>query len=339
MSKKIDDRIIIPAMKAINNTFGYGRKGTHKKKCDICGLEFDEVNDLDVLVTSGPAKCPECKFILELQQVMINHWNTFKDAESNNPIEQKNFLPDGQYDFGYGITQTFKLDEYNQFYEYQNRTKRVKDLIERIDKARRYLYFEVEPQMKILESIFENKDRFWKDGGNLLYHVKNASLEFLVVKIKEMLKSESKYSLSKIRNIIESNKKVYYVDHKIISVKKFKISGDELRVDFPEFPIDLLFTAIDKVLEDYKGIVNAIADYRDNKFAHIGELKREEESSRELTYRKLKRIFNSLKIIFDGLYYSIAPDLFTNLSIDHNLWFGYLNQISQKYEELRQKYE
>lgn len=75
-------------------------------------------------------------------------------------------------------------------------------MIERIDKARKFLYFSVEPQIKILESIYENKDIFWKNCGNLSYHVKNASFEFVVIKLNEMLTSNSKYSLTNLKTYL-----------------------------------------------------------------------------------------------------------------------------------------
>ena len=30
----------------IKQTYGPGKSGTHKKHCSICGLDFEEVNDL-----------------------------------------------------------------------------------------------------------------------------------------------------------------------------------------------------------------------------------------------------------------------------------------------------
>ena len=87
---------------------------------------------------------------------------------------------------------------------------------------------------------------------------------------------------------------------------------------------------LDAVLDGYRNIINAIDDYRDSQFAHIGEHKKS-ESEAQLTYQNIIKIFNSLKIIYDGFLYSVAPDLFTNESVDFNVLYGRLNRISQYY--------
>ena len=337
MSKK---DIIDRSLELINETYGYGRGGTHKKKCEICGMLFDESNDLDVLMVTGPAQCPHCKEILELKNQLIEHWNQFIDKEHNDPIENKNMIKDEPDDYlaSYGVTsETYTLDDYEKSFEIVGRTKRVENFIKRIESARKYLYEVVEPQMRILESLYERKDLFWKYGGNLHYHIRNASVQFVVIKLKEYLNSSCKYSVEKLKNIIENNKIRLFDEHKVTEIKKFKRSGDVMKTEYPHFEIDKYLKKMNKVLESYSKTINAISDYRDTQFAHIDELKNPDESSKELTYFNLKRIFNSLKIIYDGFYYSVAPDLFTNLHYDHNLWFDYLNQVANEYEARNKK--
>ena len=322
------------ALKSIDETFGFNRSGTHKKKCDICGMLFDEPNDLNVLILNGPTQCPECKEIIELQNQIIEHWHKFTEKERTNPIEQQNMIKDGVDDSleSYGVkTETYTLDDCERTFEIIGRTKRVTNFIDRVDNARRYLYTTIEPQMLILESLCERKDLFWKYGGNFLYHVKNACVEFIVIKLKEYLRSTCKYSVQKLKNII-SNDKVHLFDHhKVIEIKKFKRSGDIMRTEYPHFEIDKYLKKMDKVLESYSKTINAISDYRDTQFAHIGELKNPNESFKELTYYKLKRIFNSLKIIYDGFYYSIAPDKYAKLIYDHQIWFNKMNDVAETY--------
>lgn len=332
-AKKPDDKMMTVAMAAIQDTYGYGKFGSHKKKCDICGLLFDEPNDLDVLVLTGPAQCPHCQRILELQEILKKHWCEYTDREHSDPVHERNFYPTADYETEYGVVHSEELDHYESRIEIIGRTKRVKDIIETIDQARKYLYVRVDPQMTILNSFFDSKDRFWKDGGNLGPYVKDAAVEFVAIKLKEFLGNSSKYSLGKIRNRLINDKKVIYDNHIVTEVKKFKRSGDEMRTTYPHFPIEEYLEKIDDVLDDYRKTIDAIKDYRDNVFAHIDELKHEEESRVELTYTKIRRIFNSLKIIYDGLLYSVAPDVFTNLRVEHNMWFWHLNEISAFYEE------
>lgn len=330
----MDKKTLDASLKLINDTYGYGKSGTHKKKCDICGMLFDELNDLEVLVIRGPAQCPYCKDIVSLKQEIIKHWNEFVEREHNNPIEDKNMIKDECCDFDYcgGITESYTLDEYETTFEIKGRIKLVEDYIERVQSARKYLYEVVEPQIKILESIYERKDLFWNQGGNLRYYIRNASVQFVVIKLKEYLGETSKYSIHKLRNIIANHKERLFDEHHVVEIKKFKRSGDIMRTEYPHFEIDKYLNKLDAVLSSYTKTINAISDYRNTQFAHIGDLKNPNESSKELTYYNIKRIFNSLKIIYDGFYYSIAPDLFTNVHYDHQLWFDHLNRITEEYE-------
>ena len=342
MDKKLSKKEIADiSLKLINETYGYGRGGTHKKKCDICGMLFDESNDLDVLMITGPAQCPHCKEINSLKNELIKHWNEFMNRESDNPLEHKNMIKDENYEdiYPYVKTESYTLDKYEKSFEIIGRTKRVQDYIDRVQAARKYLYEVVEPQMKILESLYERKDLFWKYGGNLHYHIRNASVQFVVIKLKEYLGSSSKYSVHKLKNIIRDNKQRFFNEHCVVEVKRFEKSGDIMKTEYPHFEIDKYLDKLDDVLKSYAQIINAISDYRDTQFAHIDELKNPETSSKSLTYYNIKRVFNSLKIIYDGFYYSIAPDLFTNLFYDHQLWFDYLNQIAKEHESKNKKGE
>ena len=89
---------------------------------------------------------------------------------------------------------------------------------------------------------------------------------------------------------------------------------------------------IENLLNSYKHIINAIADYRDNYFAHISELK-DNESSKNLSYVNIKRIYNMLKLIYDGFLFAIAPDKLTSLFVEHNIWFSHLNNLVNKYKK------
>lgn len=331
----MNKRLLDASLKLINDTYGYGKSGTHKKKCEICGMLFDEPNDLEILVVRGPTQCPYCKEIIELKQEITKHWNEFVDRESNNPIEDQNMIKDEDYESInlYGKTESYTLDSYETSFEIKGRIEVVKDFIERVQSARKYLYEVVEPQIKILESLYERKDLFWKYGGNLHYYVRNASVQFVVIKLKEYLGTTSKYSIHKLRNIIAQHKERLFDEHHVIEIKKFNRSGDVMRTEYPHFEIDKYLNKLDNVLSSYAKTINAISDYRDTQFAHIGDLKKPEESSKELTYFNIKRVFNSLKIIYDGFYYSIAPDLFANVRYDYQLWFDYLNQISKEHDD------
>jgi len=236
-------------------------------------------------------------------------------------------IPDGNpvnNEFGIKV-QTFTLDKYTKEYQILNRTKYINDLIERIVYIREFLLTRVGPQFKILDSIYEDKDLFWKEGGNLVYYVNDATLQYVVIKLKELLLNNSRYSIPKIKNLISSRQKQIFEEQEIFEIYKFEHSGDVMHEKYEPFPIIEYLNKMDKVFDSYKEILNAIADIRDNEYAHIGKVK-SEDSLKKINYCGLKRVFNSLNVIYDGFLFSIAPDKFANLCMDYNIWFNQLNR-------------
>lgn len=326
-------KIVESAMAVIQKTYGYDKTGTHPKKCEICGEIFEEPNDLAILVLQGPTRCPRCKEVLELQDVLHDHWQHFRTLEDENPIEERNFIqdpepvPDG---FG-GIITTYTLDSFSEEIIVK-RTHKVEEIIATIEEARKYLYTQVDAQYRILESQFERKDRFWKDSGNFEGYVRDASFHVLVIKLREYLGNRSKYSLNKLRNRINDKRKDLFYDQRPTIRKTFKRSGDIVETTYPVFPIEEYLMKLDTVLKNFKNEIDAMIDYRDNIFAHIDYLKNV-ESKKYMTFTNVKRIFNSLKVIYDGLLYSVAPEKFTHLMVNHNMWFDHMNQISEYWEK------
>lgn len=329
-------------MEAIESTFGYGRTGTHKKKCEICGLEFDEPNDLDVLVVNGPSRCPHCKDILRLRDVLHKQQEAIYRADDSNETIQANFYKVAEQSGGPVQTETYQLDEYDRSFEILRadgaigRTKWLNEFIERLKNARDYLYFQVGPQMEILKSIYETHDAFWDYGGNFIRYSSQASVEFVVTKLKEYLSGESKYSISKIRNILANDKRRIYDDNHITEIKKFKKSGQIAKTEYPHFPIEDYLKEMDNTLQAYASQIKAIKDIRDNEFAHFGNGPKSQDSEKEITYSNIKRIYNSLLIIYDGFLFSVAPDLYANYSIDYQMWFAMLNEACEDYEKMKE---
>lgn len=66
-------------------------------------------------------------------------------------------------------------------------------------------------------------------------------------------------------------------EQKIFEVYKYD-NGDEFEEAFDVFPIVDYLSKIGELLNEYSYSINAINDYRDNYFAHIGELKDENSS-------------------------------------------------------------
>ena len=174
----------------------------------------------------------------------------------------------------------------------------------------------------------KKKDVFWGETGNLLRYVHNASFEYVVIKLKELLSgNKSKYSITKIRNILTNNKNKVFGNQNIFTVFKYD-NGEEFKIKYDPFPI---IDYLDKI-NSYKHIINAIADYRDNYFAHISERK-DNKSSKNLNYVNIKRIYNMIKLIYDGFLFAIAPDKLTSLFVEHNFMFFHLNNLVNKYKK------
>ena len=325
----MDKETVDTIMSLIQETYGDGKPGTHSKKCEICGEIYEEPNDTSILIVRGPFRCPKCKGILELQDLLTDHWHKYLCLEDNNPVEQRNFIQDSEpIQDGFGSTATWStLDEFRKEVIVK-RTHQVEEIINSIEEARNYLYCDVGAQFAILESLFDRKDRFWEDGGNLKVHVCDASLQTLVIKLREYLGNKSKISITKLRNRIHEKRKDIYVNGRATIRKTFKHSGEVMETTFPVFPIETYLSKLDAVLKDYKSTIDALVDCRDNLFAHLGTLKNA-ESATYITLSNIKRIFNSLKVIYDGLFYSVAPERFGHIKIDHNMWFDNMNRISE----------
>ena len=315
---------------AITKIYGLGKEGSHLKKCDICGLDFHETNDLNLLAISGPGICPKCIEINELRTAIKNYSHKIFELESSNPIEQRNFYKD-QKTSVFGVT-SYTLDSYERFFKIENRTKRIQNIIKRISSARLYLYKEVEQYIQILESFFIRKDCFWSEFGNLAFYIRDAIIQFVVIKLKEFIRSDSSFCIEKIINELKNNKNHIFAEQTITEIKKFKKSGDILETKYPRFEIENYFCKINNVLTAYDPIFEKFIVARDEHFAHIDVPKLKEQPLKDVSIFDLKRIFNSMKIIYDGFLYAVAPDLYTNLMFDHNLWFGHLNDIFKFWE-------
>lgn len=278
--------------------------------------------------------CKDCIEIAKLQKINIVHWNKFQYAEMNDPIEQRNYHKDKE-DVLNGL-EVLTLDNFKKEYRVENRTKKAERLITEIEYARRHLYEDVKPYLYILETMFDKKYSFWKDGGNYWYYIRNSLVSYLVIHLKEFFdngKNKSKLSLYRIKNVVLNNKNNLYKRPKITCVRTFEKSGDVSNVAFENYPIDEYLKQLDVVLKEYEPIIQSIEDYRNNVYAHVGDLKDVINHQAQLTLKNIRKTVNALKVIFDGLSYSIAPDKFVNIQIDYNIWIDHLNIISRYYDE------
>ena len=333
MSEIDDKKIIESSMNLINQTYGIGRDGAHKKECDICGCLFSEPNDLLILAANGPSECPFCAPVHELEKLLINHWNKIMSREFDNEIHNKNMVRDYN-----GPYESYITDKCTQKYAFINRTNKVINFINKVDSARLDIYLKLKPYIRILESYYEKRDIFWKEGGDLGYFTISSILDCLIIKLKEYLDSNKFYSIKKIRNIILNDKKALFEDHKIILTKKFDRSGDVFEMEIPHFEIDKYFCKIDLILSSYSKTIDAIKDFRDTQAAHLDKMKKPEATKAEMTLINIRRIFNAIRIIYDGFLFSVAPDMYGNIVYEPNLFFGHLNDMTRVWEkEIRKK--
>lgn len=311
---------------------------THLKKCDICGMEYEESDDLSYLLIHGPAECPYCSKIIKLRKILEKYSNEYHSNLIDNEIYERNFYPDNhesEEPFGQEVSSS-TLDEHLLEYVAENRTQSIEEIINRIQFVRKYLITRVGAQFEILDSIYEKKNIFWRETGNFLNFVHDASFQYIIIKLKEILGSSSKYSITKIRNCIENNQTAIFKKQKVYEVYTFKKSGDVLKQLFPVFPILEYLNNIDDVLNEYKNMIQAINILRDKEFAHLDGTN-VDEYYKEINYVGLKRIYNSLRIIYDGFLCSVAPEKLNIIMLDYNMWFSHLDDITEYWIENKRK--
>lgn len=309
----------------------------YSKKCDICGFEYEDNSNLKELFKNGPLQCPYCRKVKELQNVIENYSNKHMDGITASEVYQNNFYPKNAYFDSIYDCRTFRLDDYDVEYEIENRSRIVKDLIERINYVRELLVTRIGAQFEILDSIYEKKNDFWLESGNFLNFCHDASSQYVIIKLKELVAAKSsKYSIYKIKEIIKNNSTNIYKNQKIYEIRTYKKSKDVQKNKFPEFPFLEYMQKIDDLLMENSDLIEAIAVLRDKAFAHIdGE--NIEEFYKKIKYVGLKRIYNATRIIYDGFFYSIAPDQYHPLAMDYNMWFDHMDDIVHLYQKQRKK--
>lgn len=170
---------------------------------------------------------------------------------------------------------------------------------------------------------------FWKETGNFLYFCHDASFQYVIIKMKELISgSNSKYSISKIKNIILNNS-TSIRRQRIFEIRKYERSGDIQKDELSKFSISDFINKIDEVLKEFVDIINVINSLRDKAFVHLDVIDIE-AYYKQIKYIDLKRIFSALKIIYDGFLCIVAPDEFHQLSMDYNMWFSHLDDIVQQ---------
>ena len=293
-----------------------------KQKCKYCNLEYEEYTDLKEMFRYNLFECCEkCKEIQKLYTFLKKIWDQNAKKKTFNPVFRENMLiKEGQQ-----LTRKTR-------YKVIGRSKKMCEIINNIKYIRDFLFFNVAGQFEILESIYEKKDIFWEESGNLLRYVHDATFEYIVIKLKELISNEkSKYSIIKIRNILINNKRSFFVQQRIYEIFEYE-NGASFEIEYDAFPIVDYFAEIDSTLKTYSNMIEALSDFRDNKFAHIAEIKNI-NSAQYLNYLNLKRIYNLLIVIYDGLLLSIAPDQFSKIFVYHDIRFAHLDQIVEEHRK------
>lgn len=308
--------------------------GIETKKCPYCGEEYKEDNSITPLIISGPKKCcDECMGIQKLQDLLKEYFQNFEMKKDDDPIFQKNMIEE-DFQPNSRVTCYHPLD-YKLTYEVTDRSKAVTELIEGIKEKRYFIYNEIGGQIEILDSIYDGKHiPFWTQSGNLIRYVHQASLEYVKTKLIELLSGDKcHHTIKKIRNIIENDKK--NIDaQKIYEVYNYE-NGDVLKIQFENLPIKEYLKLEKEALEDrYKQPIDAIQISRDKQCAHMDNIDVNDREYLEiLTYRKIRRIYSLIKCLYDGFLYIVAPDQFTNLFVQRNIWLDNINSIAEEFEK------
>ena len=276
-----------------------------KLKCSICEDNFESAVSPHYRLSDNTVVCPNCQKIGELKEMFLEFDSRSCDS-ANSEVSEDNQQLDAAYDV-------------------------VNDFVDRINFVREFLYAKIGAHLKILDSISNNQDIFWKESGDLPLFVFEGSFQYVVIKLKEFIGSKSKYSLGKIKNILLDNCSRFS--------KKIEMHGgwaiDETKSAFAQrHTIKNYVDKVDEVTKKYEATINAIKKLRDKRFAHLDAADVSSYYS-ELNCFDLKRIFNLLKIIYDGFLYLIAPDEYCSLIVPNNLQLVHLNNLAKFWSENR----
>lgn len=299
-----------------------------KKTCKYCGLEFEGYKN-------GPNECDKCISLVQLNEFVAKYDNNHVEKVLKNKIHNKNLIKEN-YDHGNGVT-FYTLAKHSSTYRIVKRTKRVQIVIDKISFIREYLYFNLQPVFEILDSIYINRDQFWADSGNLVRYVHNCCFQEAVLKLCELLMDGScKYSVKKICNTLLADSKYVFKEQEIYEQLEFEESKDVMEERFEPFDISEFVELINNALDANKALLEAMKDYRDNQFAHIGNLKKE-NSSKQMSYVNVKRMFSLAKIIYDAFLFVVAPDKYASIIFDSNICFIHLNELSKVYKQYQEE--
>ena len=306
---------------------------TRRFVCKYCGNKNNSPKGDDSLLSFNNDVCPNCMCIKKIETFVADYDENHKDSIVANEFYDKNMIKNNNGNFV-----SYSLANHTSEYVVMNRTKRVSNIIDRINYIRDYLYLTLEPIFKILDSIYINQDIFWEDTGNLLKYVHNCCLQEAVIKLTELLtNAKCKYSIPKIKNILIEDSKHIFSRQEIYELMTFHNSKDQIKEKYPPFDIKGLMNLIDSAYEDVSYILNSMKDFRDNRFAHVDLLK-DKDSTKNLTNLNIKRIYSLTKSVYNAFLYAVAPDKYTTLRVDANIWFSHLNDMSVIYKDhLRQQ--
>lgn len=303
--QKVDDETIKKCMELINETYGFGRKGTHKKKCDICGYVFDEPNDLDILEIQGPSKCPFCTNIEKLKSFVNGYeFGIIESVGKMNDTLQKR-----QYNFGY---------------EVENQTKDIKRHGDELPILWRQLTVDIDGNFEILESLHSGKYSFWNDGRNLKYYLDKSTLYFIVMRLVELVKK-----CQTLLNVIENNKKNLLTQrvHFIAINNNREVICDEI---VPIIDLGKTIMIIKEIFKDLQPICKDLKEFRDKVIAHI-DFNAENEFLKSLSFINMKRVQNALKNIFSAYYLILAPQLYNPGFEMHGIELDRMEYISRQW--------
>ena len=303
------------------------------KQCPYCGLDFETYDGYeDVFKEDYKVCCDKCKDIQQLKDLISSCQSIHSDKEFDNPVNK-----------AYGETHMLQNNDFEQrrvleriVYKVDNRSSDAENIIERVNYARQLLYTNIAAQFEILDSIYITKNKFWNELGSFCNFVHESSFEYVVIKLKELISgAKSKYSVLKFRNILKDCYDSNFRKQQITATYIYS-NGDSIEVPYDPFPIIDYLDKIAVMQNEYSELTTALDDFRDNVCAHIGKLKHQ-GTPYNLTYANVKRIFNMLKTIYDGFLFAVAPDKYTPVIFQSNIWFSNMDYIVEKFKQFRNK--
>jgi len=296
------------------------------KKCYFCNTMFDDSDEM-IHKINGITYCEKCSNVFAFANKISEYY-----ISVNEKIDNDSFFDEINKTLIYS-SNGFQMHDclYKKKIVSKTTDKEIIKLIEKIESVRRFLCIEVGGYFKILDSIYEDRNIFWDETGDLLRYVHNASFENIVLKLKELLNPDCKYSIPKIMKTLDGNKENYSKKIKMYCILDDK-KGFTKELKYDTYSIDAFIIDVNDLLNNSKKIIDDARLLRNKYLAHIEDIDWNKYKI-ELSFVNLKRLYKTIETIYGFSIMVLSPDRLAENIFDDNFRFNHLDAIVEEYKK------